>query len=156
MKQLLIATLIVLFLATGSAIAASVHQCEDEQGNRTFQKHCPPGSTSISQKNYKGDAKTEQSHKDLPALILYRVPDCDVCDEMQEFINAKNLPMTQKDIKGNGELQQELRDKTGGDLRVPVLLLGEKTVKGFDESNLISALTEAGYIEKEEVEKEVK
>lgn len=152
MNQLLLATLIVLFVATGSAMATNVHECEDEHGNKTFQKFCPPGSKSLNQKEYSGGPSKAKKAVDLPALVLYRVPDCEVCDQVQGFLDNNKLSAKAVNVKDDGVLQEELRSKTGGELRVPILLVGERVVKGYDENNLTIALTEAGYLEKDEIE----
>ena len=49
----------------------------------------------------------------------------------------------------DNELQLELKTKIGGDLRVPVLLIGEKVVLGYDRAGLTSALKDAGYASEE-------
>ena len=134
-----------LLLAAGTVSAAKIHECEDELGNKTFQKHCPPGSKSLAEKNYSAKVNTSDESSQLPNLILYTVPQCEVCDQMRKHLSGKNIPVTEKNIKDNGELQQELKAKTGGDLRVPVLLIGEKVVAGYDVSSLSAALVAAGY-----------
>ena len=139
---------VALLLSVPSVWATNVHLCEDESGNKTFQKHCPPGSVSVSSKNY-SDGKQQAEEKELPALVMYAIPECDVCDQMRKHLSANNLQVTEKNIEGNGELQQELKSKTGGELRVPILLVGEKVVAGYDEYNVNTALKEAGYEVKE-------
>ncbi len=150
MKQLTLFCFFVVLLFTASAVsAAKIHECEDELGNRSFQKHCPPGSKSLAEKNYSGKKKPD-SATDLPALVLYAIPTCEVCDQMRDYLSGRKISVTEKNIKDNGALQQELKSKTGGDLRVPVLLIGEKVVAGFDETGLTTALREAGYESEEE------
>ena len=138
---------VALLLSSNSAWSVNILECEDEQGNRSFQKHCPPGSKSLAEKHYSN--KTASAETALPALVLYTVPDCAVCDEMREDLAKKNIAVTEKNIKDDGELQLELKTKTGGDPRVPVLLIGDKVIAGYDAQNLTTALTEAGYLAKE-------
>jgi len=130
-----------------NAFAVKVYECEDELGNRSFQQQCPPGTTAVKEKNYstRGSSPASGQSK-LAPLVLYLVPDCDVCDQVKEFLSVRNISLTEKNIKDNGALQQELKGKTGGDLRVPVLLIGDKAISGYDRSSLTSALTTAGYI----------
>ncbi len=147
MKQLkLFSIIVVLLLATGIVSATNIHECEDELGNRTFQKYCPPGSKSLAEKQYSGKSSATDAASKLPALVLYAVPGCEVCDKMRDHLSGKNISVTEKNIKDNGELQQELKSKTGGDLRVPVLLIGQKVIAGYDAANLTSALRDAGYL----------
>lgn len=135
-----------LALSVTSLWAVEIHVCEDEAGNQTFQKFCPPGSKSLSTKEYSARNAENIDGTSLPEVVLYAVPDCDICDQVREHLSASNIRITEKNIKDNGELQQELKSKTGGDLRVPVLLVGEKVVAGYDRENLSAVLREAGYI----------
>jgi glutaredoxin len=144
---------IVLLLSTSAVWATKIHECEDEQGNRSFQKHCPPGSKSVSEKQYSGRTGAADAGQALPTLVLYAVPNCEVCDQVRKHLSVRNIPVTEKNIKDNGLLQQELKSKTGGDLRVPVLLIGDKVLSGYDHTNLTNALTAAGY-KAEDTEKE--
>ena len=147
MKHLKLFSIIaVLLLATSAVSATKIHECEDELGNRTFQKYCPPGSKSLAEKQYSGKSSATDAASKLPALVLYAVPNCNVCDQMRDHLSGKNISVTEINIKDNGELQQELKSKTGGDLRVPILLIGEKVLAGYNSINLTLALKDAGYL----------
>jgi len=140
------ATLASICLFSANAFAVKVYECEDELGNRSFEQQCPPGTTSVKEKNYSTRASSAASGQSkLVPLVLYFVPDCDVCDEVKEFLTVRNISFTGKNIKDNGALQQELKGKTAGNLRVPVLLIGDKAIAGYNRDSLASALTDAGY-----------
>ncbi|MFT5134439.1 MAG: glutaredoxin [Gammaproteobacteria bacterium] len=145
MKQLTpIPAFIVLLLCSNISWATDIRECEDELGERSFQKYCPAGSKFLGEITYSG--KSPKSKVVLPALVLYSVPECEVCDLTRSDLSEKNIAFTEKNIKDNGELQLELKTKTGGELRVPVLLIGEQVITGYDAANLKIALTKAGYI----------
>ena len=99
----------------------------------------------LAAKNYSSATHSSDANAVLPALVLYAVPDCAVCDQLREDLSARNISVTEKNIKDNGLLQQELKSKTGGDLRVPVLLIGEQVISGYEKDSLSSALEKAGY-----------
>jgi glutaredoxin len=148
MKQLkLIATFIVVLIYSSISWATDIHECEDELGERSFQKRCPPGSKLLGETRYSG--KAPKSETILPDLVLYSIPACDACDQVRKHLSEKNISLTEKNVEGNGELQHELKTKTGGDLRVPVLVIGDKVIPGFDETKLTNALTDAGFLTKE-------
>ena len=138
--------IVTTILVASKASASQIHECEDELGARTFQKHCPPGSTSLSVKKYNVKNLAGTTAANLPSLVLYSIPKCDMCDNMRNDLAEKNITFTEKNIKDNGELQQQLKAKTGGDLRVPVLLIGEEVVAGYDAEKLKTALQASGYI----------
>ncbi|NKB37810.1 MAG: hypothetical protein GKR93_11670 [Gammaproteobacteria bacterium] len=139
--------LALLALCISPSWSAQIHECEDQLGNRTFEKHCPPGTKSLSTKNY--TVKKSKEGPSLPSLTMYMIPECEVCDEMRKDLSSKNINITEKNIKDNGELQQELKIKTDGDLRVPVLIIGEKIISGYDAAKLEVALQQAGYLKED-------
>ena len=147
--KVIIRLLIVLYLSTFAAASWSVEilQCEDSQGNKSFATICPPGTKQINKKNY--STGTPDSGNSSPSLsaTLYVVPNCDSCDQVKEFLEVRNIPVTEKNVSGNADLQKELKDKTGGTLRVPVLVIGDKVVKGYNRTTLLATLAAAGYKE---------
>ena len=85
----------------------------------------------------------------MPLLVLYAIPGCGVCDQVGKHFTDMNIAVTEKNIQGNSGLQPELKTKTGGDLRVPVLLTGKKVIAGYNAEKLNLALADAGYIDEE-------
>lgn len=133
----------VFYLTVAPVWAVTVVECEDSQGNRSFQDRCPPGTTPIDKKQYSVTAP-EQKKGNLSAT-LYVIPECDSCDQVKEFLELRHISITEKDVSGDFKLQEELKEKTGGDLHVPVLILGEKVLKGYNRAELLQALADAGY-----------
>lgn len=126
--------------------AVKVYECEDELGNRSFQANCPPGSTLVNEKNYSTGKGNNSDENKLMPLVLYMVPDCIVCNQVKDYIVEKKLALTEKNVEEDFELQQELKSKNNGQLRVPVLLVGDMAISGFNPDNIASALSDAGYI----------
>ena len=138
---------LVLTLTTGSAAAVTVYQCEDDKGNRTFESACPPGTKQVEQKDYSADGASAsvQPTGDLPEVTLYLVPECDTCIQTRDFLEARDIPYTTKDVKSDFALQEELK-KRSGTLRAPTVMVGEKAVVGFDRSALTAALQVSGLL----------
>ena len=134
-----------LLIASLPAWAVTVVQCEDEHGAKSFQAQCPPGTKQVAEKNYNTAAGTPAAQS-LPELVLYLVPDCDSCAQVKEFLSVRNIPYTEKNVGNDAALQQELKDKAG-DLRVPVLMIGDQKLAGYNREALLNALTAAGYKE---------
>lgn len=143
----LTALLFVFFLIPINVSAVEINECEDEEGNRSFQKKCPVGTTSVNKKNYslRGTSPTSAQSGPVP-IVLYLQPDCGSCDEMKEFLTVKNIPITEKNVKDNAEFRKELESKTGRSARVPVLVIGEQLIQGYDSERMTSALRDAGYL----------
>lgn len=127
--------------------AVTVVECEDEQGNRSFEKTCAPGSTQVGKKQFNTGAVS--SEKKLAMNIqakLYMIPDCESCDDVKEFLNARNIPITEIDVSDDIELQNELKNIAGA-LKVPTTLIGDEILTGYNRSSLLEALVAAGYEE---------
>ena len=139
------ALMTILAIASGQAWAVTVVQCEDENGNRAFHDQCPPGMKQVGQKQYSTSTPTGGAQA-LPEMVLYMVPNCDSCEQVKEFLAVRNISVTEKNVAEDAALQLELKDKAG-DLRVPVLLIGEHTLAGYNREALLNALKDAGYKE---------
>ncbi len=142
--------LLTLTFATTHTIAGvNIVECEDEQGNRSFQKTCPPGSTMVSEKRFNTGASTDTSTKQQSIrAIVYLVPDCDACDEAKEFLSGRNIQTTEKNVKDDLELQAELTELVGA-LKVPTTVIGDEVLTGYSRSSYIAALEAAGHSEEE-------
>jgi len=147
---------LLLCLITTSAGAVKVFECEDEQGNRTFQDHCPPGTIMIIEKNI-SVGKREQKAPNTTAnvtITFYTIPECDACDLARIYLKKQNLPFTEKDVSKDIELQKELQEKTNA-VTVPVIMIGEKAIIGFNRKALNTELETAGFIKPETNDTEI-
>ena len=160
MKRLM-PILILLGLISPRFIAAvTIVECEDDQGNRTFQANCPPGTTVVDEKRFATGIPTgtENAPKKVIGstavnVTLYSIPKCDPCDDIREFLQKRNISVTEKNVDNNVELQDELTKLTGT-LKVPMTIVGEKKISGYNRTELKAALAAVGF--KEEEEEEVK
>ena len=147
MRIALVPLSLLFYLSSTSAWGVTVLECEDNQGNRTFEDRCPPGSYPVNKKQY--SVSTPEQGKAALSAILYRVPECDTCDQVKEFLELRHISITEKNVNDDVKLQEELKEKTGGELRVPVLVLGDKVLRGYNRTELIQALADAGYTSEE-------
>lgn len=138
---------LILTLFTGSAAAVTVYECEDEKGNRTFESACPPGTQEVKKKAYAADGATapDDTAGDLPEVTLYLVPACDTCVQTRDYLDARDIPYTSKDVSTDFALQEELKKRSGA-LRAPTVMIGDQAVVGFNRASLTTALQEAGHI----------
>ena len=160
MKRLIntLALLIVSLFCMQIAAAVKVVECEDEQGNRTFESTCPPGTTLVDEKRIptgdKAPASEEASAGTVTGAtvnpILYYIPECGPCDEVREFFQLRKIPVTEKNVNENLEVQNELKELRGS-LKVPATVIGEKVITGYNRSELLAALEATGYQEGSEI-----
>ncbi len=149
--RILIRILAVISLSAylASAWPVEIIECEDEQGNKSFAQHCPPGSKAVNKRKYSTSTPDAGASTQSISATLFVVPACDTCDQVREFLDIRKISVTEKDISKDVALQDELKEKTGGDLRVPVLIIGDKILSGYNRTALLEALTAAGYTEPE-------
>lgn len=137
-------SIVVLFSMNLNA-AVNVVECEDEAGNHTFQKVCPPESKQIGEKKLStGEYGDSTSSNANIHATLYVIPDCEACDEVREFLGARKISVTEKNVNDSIELQTELTNLTGA-LKVPTTVIGDEVLTGYSRSKFISALEAAGY-----------
>ena len=149
MKNLLTVALFSLgWLIAANAAAVTVVECVDAEGNSSFRSQCPPGSKQKSEKKISGlGGLDEQSIEAIAAanpITLYTVPDCDACDLSRNALSGRDIPFTEKIIQDNAELQEELKNRSGG-LTVPAIIIGEKVLTGYSRDAIDGALGNAGY-----------
>lgn len=140
-----ILTIVFIFFVTNPVFAVNIFECEDENGNITFQARCSPGSKPVNERNYSTTAPNSGGNVSLSQLTLYMVPDCDTCNQLKEFLAVRNLRYTEKDVSNDIELQNELKD-IAGELQVPALVIGNNILTGYNRTALIQGLTESGHI----------
>lgn len=139
-----------LLLLTGIQVATAVTivTCEDSKGGRTFEKACPPGTKEVGKKDYQSAAKATTTTNVKPELVLYRVADCVVCDQVKEFLTLRQIPYTETDVSTDITLQEKVK-QLAGELQVPVLTIGETVIVGYNRPAMTKSLTESGYIKQE-------
>ena len=62
----------------------------------------------------------------------------------RSLLSNRGIPFAERNAEANPTDAEALR-KLVGELRVPVLVIGENTLKGYEESTWQSALDTAGY-----------
>lgn len=131
-------------------LAVSIVECEDQEGNRSFQKSCPPGYTELNRKRFyvkgaPGDRATGEPATALGAgqsATLYMIPACDTCEEAREFLEANGVSVTEIDVSSDSAVQAEFA-ALAGELKVPVTVIDGKLIRGYSRAEFRAAL-EAG------------
>jgi len=66
---------------------------------------------------------------------IYSTPSCHFCHMAKDFLTEKNVPFVDYDVSVDTAKRQEMIEKTG-QMGVPVIVVGEQIMVGFDESKL--------------------
>ncbi len=133
--------------------AVTVYECVDSTGNSVFMDRCPPGTEKVSTRELSTGKKPQgpdlKSISSRNPITFYSVPDCDSCDLVRAYLNRRGLPITEKNVVDNLENQEELMEKSGA-LTVPVVTIGDATIKGYNKPVMETTLIDAGYPEEAE------
>jgi len=72
-------------------------------------------------------------------VTIYSTPTCHFCHEAKEFLKEKNIAYTDYNVGEDLEKRQEMIQKSG-QMGVPVIMVGEEMMVGFDKERLSAAL----------------
>ena len=68
-------------------------------------------------------------------VTIYTTPTCHFCQMSKELFQAHNIQYTEHNVAENPEKRQEMIEKSG-QMGVPVILVGEEMIIGFDRRRL--------------------
>ncbi len=72
-------------------------------------------------------------------VTVYSTPTCHFCHMAKDFFKANNVPFTDYDVMSNIEKRMEMVQKSG-QMGVPVIVIEDKVIVGFDKSEIMHAL----------------
>jgi glutaredoxin len=149
---MIVRLLILLFFGCVSSLvmAGDTYRWEDEQGRVYYSDQPPPAGARNVRRTRKFDEEKQalpyrlQVVVDKSPVTLY-VTDCgEPCEKASELLIARGVPHTLFD-PSDARVQEQLMALTGGKLEVPVVVVGEAVLRGFQESEWNAALDAAGY-----------
>ena len=72
-------------------------------------------------------------------VTIYSTPTCHFCQMAKEYFKANNVPYEDFDVASDMEKRKEMMEKSG-QLGVPVILIDNSVVIGFDKPRLAQLL----------------
>lgn len=155
MKRFHMALLCALaVLAAGLAQAQStVYRWVDKDGKVQFSDSPPPADAKAATERRMGGGYVDESQLPYATQVaarrhpvtMYTSNECgELCSQGRALLSKRGVPFAEKNAQANPADQEALQKLTGG-LGVPVLVVGEANVKGFDEASWNAALDRAGY-----------
>lgn len=149
MKQVVLSALLCLALLP-LAQAAKIYQYKDANGNVVFSDQPPPGQKADTKdvranvvQTSGGTFSTREAIRKNP-VILWSNNCGDDCDGARNLLAKRGVPYSLRNPQASPADFEQLK-KIAGDGVVPVLQIGEKVLKGYQESGWDSALDTAGY-----------
>ena len=139
-------------LALQAAAQTNVYRWTDKDGKVHFGDTPPPDDAKNVTQKRMGDSgmdagalpyETQVAMKRNPVTV-YVAANCAPCDSARQLLSHRGIPYTERNAQGNREEAEAVKKLTGA-TEVPVLLVGDRSVKGWDESAWSAALDAAGY-----------
>lgn len=151
-------TILAASVYTVAEAQSTLYKVVDPYGNVTYQDAPPADDADVQTQSLEVEAPAAETQPPTTGnrdnvlaaaqtrpLVLFTVPQCDSCDVVRWFLSQRELPFEEVDVRSDIENQQRLRDATG-EYRVPVLMVGEEPLFGYDREELTAELVEAGYL----------
>jgi len=128
------------FLCNPITLAVDIVLCEDNEGNQSYQKACPPDTHLVEKKKISvGKDTSKEVNLSKLNVVLYTIPECTTCEEVAIYLKSRDVPFSEVDVSKDVKLQQELTKKTGK-LSVPVTVIGEDVISGYNREKIGSVL----------------
>ncbi|MBC8464820.1 MAG: glutaredoxin family protein [Parcubacteria group bacterium] len=76
---------------------------------------------------------------DQKEVVVYSTPTCAFCHMAKEFFTEKGVEFTEYDVAADEAKRAEMLEKTG-QMGVPVIVIGDEAVVGFDQARIAELL----------------
>ena len=145
--------LLACAMATTAFAQSSVYRWVDKDGKVHYTSEPPPGdAANVTQKRMGGGGgdeaqlpyATQQAMKSSP-VTLYVSNNCgELCSDGRSLLQNRGIPYTERNAEASPEDAAKLKEIVGA-LQVPLLMVGNRPLKGFAENPWHAALDSAGY-----------
>lgn len=75
----------------------------------------------------------------MKEVKIYTTPTCTYCKMVKDFFNDNDVKYEEYDVAADADKRNEMVEKSG-QMGVPVIMVGDEVIVGFDEAGLRSAL----------------
>lgn len=69
-------------------------------------------------------------------VVLYTTSWCGWCDKTRAWLDAKGVEYVDKDVERDEDAALEMRELTGGDGGVPIVVIDGQVIRGFDQARM--------------------
>jgi len=75
----------------------------------------------------------------MKEVTIYSTPTCHFCHMTKDFLSENNIPFKDYNVATDLEKRKEMVDRSG-QMGVPVILIGDEVMVGFNKEKLAEAL----------------
>ena len=73
------------------------------------------------------------------SVVIYSTPTCTFCQQAKAFFDENDVSYEEHNVAEDVEKRQEMMERSG-QMGVPVIIIGDDIIVGFDEGRVRSAL----------------
>ncbi len=131
-------------------VYADAYYWHDEKGVPSYGDNPPRNSQAkdLSKTAVEDPIPMVGSPDNLADIIIVTKDKCPPCEEARNFLRSKSIYFVEKPLLTEMEIANY--KKTFGDkVELPVLMIGDKRLEGFNQTTWDSSLIEAGYPKKQ-------
>ena len=74
-----------------------------------------------------------------PKVIVFSTPTCSFCNAAKRYFREKNIRFTDVDVSRDERAARDMQRRTG-QMGVPVILINNKPIVGFDKPRIMQML----------------
>ena len=138
----------MLFSLALPAAGAGVYRWTDEQGRVHFGDAPPPERQAEGVElryNQMGSTPVPEGMLDRrAAVVMYSAAWCGVCRRAKSFLQSRGVAFSEYDIETSRKGREDYRRLRG--TGVPIIMVGEQRMNGFDAATLTGWLEQAGHL----------
>ena len=138
-------TLLLLFLCTGLSApsGADIYRWTDADGKPHFGDKPPTGAKGVESFQGKAGVSFMGGGGMVSTQVrMFVTQHCPYCKKAKAFLRRRGTPFAELDVETSSSAKAAY-EKLGGN-GVPVILVGQQRMDGFDEEDLESLLQAAG------------
>lgn len=140
---------LLAILAAPPSAAGDVYKWTDAEGRVHFGDRPPAEAVTeeVKIRSHQGPAVVEAAPVGKHAyqgVVLYSTAWCGACKRAKAHLKARGVVFTEYDIEMNGLAKAEFK-RLGGQ-GVPLILVGDQRMKGFNAARLDKLLQDAGLL----------
>jgi glutaredoxin 3 len=79
--------------------------------------------------------------KTMKPVTIYSTPTCTYCNAAKDYFKKNSIAFTEYNVASDEMRRKEMIDKTS-QLGVPVIVIGDQVIVGFDQEAIAKALEE--------------
>lgn len=148
--RLAAAVLGVALLVIAEAASAQIYKWKDEHGVTHYGDTPPRVKSEMLRTDKAAPAQSPILPYELARavqaapVVLYTTARCDACDEGCSLLRTRGIPFSERTVT-TAQDQQQLEKLSGGKSELPLLLVGNRTIAGFQAAAWHEALSSAAY-----------